>query len=153
MKFLKLWYFKKYIYPIFYYNIQEAKKNKEAVVFYSADDYIFTLMIIVNGKATIIIKNKKEPLIIEFYTFEEFPKIISDKILNLVVSTKNNASLFKSYAIIESCSEIIKKMIYPFNINFEEQQQIWNSILSIDPNFLQNNQFVVENNPKNKWVD
>lgn len=153
MKFLKLWYFKKYIYPIFHYNIKEAQRNKEAVVFHSTDDGIFTLMIIVDRKATIITKNKKEPLVIELHDFEELPKTINDRILNLVISTKNNANLFKSYAIIESCSEIIKKMIYPFDISFEEQQQIWNSILLIDQAFWENNQFVIENNTQNKWVD
>jgi len=156
MFFISKYYFNRYIYPIFYDNVREAKKNEHAVIYVDSINNKLIIMVIINFKCVIFEKTNVSPMLIKAFTLYEKISSPTRDIVDIIKNTKNNAITVSNHGFIEKFSEEINKIKVFYRLSVEQQQQIWNEVLILDPNFFQSNKDMLstpQNSINNKWVD
>lgn len=154
MLFIKDWHFKKYIYPHFYANIELAEEKKEAVLYYQLNDNSFLIMVIINKKAIIFNKKLGDTNFFHKVSFNNNPNSVEKQFYDIIKATKNNATTIKNHSFIESFAELMNRVNITYKLPLKEQHNIWNCILTIDPNFCkQENTIFIPQNSTQKWVD
>lgn len=154
MFFLKEIYFKKYIYPDFYHNLESASKEDSAVLFMEVIDEVLTIMVIINFKVVIFKKRIESPLTIEDFYLNQEIKGATNELYSLILKTKNSAIKVKNHGFIETFSEMISKVKILYKIHAEQQHTIWNEVFSLDPNFFSSSgEISLPIGAENKWID
>ncbi len=151
---LKKLYFTKKIYPSFYQNIDDARKEESAILFLDVIDEVLTIMVIIDCKAVVFKKRIDSPMMIENIHFNSEIDEPTNDVYELITKLKNNASKVKNHGFIETFSEMINKVRILYKLYGEQQHNIWNEVFSLDPKFFVNaGEISLPIGSSNKWID